>query len=91
MQVSIASAAWVIGTRNALRALLLALLEPRAMLLEAEANGDYTARLTLLEEAKGLPFGAVWDAYCQREEVPVGHAYLDELRSYELSVLSLRG
>ena len=83
--------AWVIGTRNALRALLLALLEPRAMLLEAEANGDYTARLTLLEEAKGLPFGAVWDAYCQREEVPVGHAYLDELRSYESSVLSLRG
>jgi len=83
--------AWVIGTRNALRALLLALLEPRDLLLEAEANGDYTARLALLEEAKGLPFGAVWDAYCQREEVPVGYAYLDELRSYESAVLSLRG
>lgn len=82
--------AWVIGTRNALRALLLGLLEPRALLQEAEANGDYTARLALLEEAKGLPFGAVWDAYCQREEVPIGHAYLDELRSYESSVLSQR-
>lgn len=83
--------AWVIGTRNALRALLLALLEPRELLLEAEANGDYTARLALLEEAKGLPFGAVWDAYCLRENVPIGHAYLDELRAYESAVLPARG
>ena len=64
-------AAWVIGTRNMLRALLFALLEPPAI-REAEQAGDHTARLALQEEAKGLPFGAVWDHYCAVKEVPVG-------------------
>jgi L-rhamnose isomerase len=57
-------AAWVIGTRNALRALLVALLEPIDQLRELEVAGDYTSRLALLEELKSLPFGAVWDCYC---------------------------
>jgi L-rhamnose isomerase len=52
-------AAWTIGTRNALRALLLALLEPIDQLRQLEATGDFTARLALLEELKGMPFGAV--------------------------------
>ena len=59
-------AAWVIGTRNMLKALLMALLEPIGRLRELEAAGDYTTRLALLEEAKTLPFGAVWD-HCLRE------------------------
>jgi L-rhamnose isomerase len=84
-------AAWSIGTRNALRGLLLALLEPHDHLRELERNGDYTARLALLEELKGLPFGAVWDYHCLRQEVPVGIAYLNEIRGYEESVLSKRG
>ena len=54
-------AAWVIGTRNAVKALLIALLEPTSKLRELEAAGDYTQRLALLEEVKTLPFGAVWD------------------------------
>ena len=70
-------AAWVIGTRNALKALLLALLEPTAKLREAEAAGDFTARLALLEELKTLPFGAVWDEHCRRANVPVGTAWLE--------------
>ena len=58
-------AAWVIGTRAMLKALLLALLEPTETLRQLEADGDTTARLALLEELKTLPFGAVWDHYCR--------------------------
>ena len=54
-------AAWVIGARNMLRALLLAFVEPIEPLRELERRGDYTKRLAFLEELKGLPFGAVWD------------------------------
>lgn len=83
-------AAWVIGTRNALRSLLAALLEPLDTLKAMEANGDYTGRLALQEELKGLPFGAVWDYYCLQQEVPVGFAFMDEIRAYEKNVLAGR-
>jgi L-rhamnose isomerase len=83
-------AAWTIGTRNAIKALLLALLEPIAKLRESEAAGDYTQRLALLEEIKTLPFGAVWDEYCRRQNVPLGAEWLEEVRSYEKSVLAKR-
>ena len=66
-------AAWVIGTRNTLKALLKALVEPIARLRECEAAADYTARLALQEEIKGLPWGAVWDHYCATSSVGVGH------------------
>jgi L-rhamnose isomerase len=84
-------AAWVIGARNALRALLLALLEPLEQMRQLEMSGDYTARLVLLEELKGLPFGAVWDYYCLQQGVPVGLGYLDEIHVYEKQELSKRG
>jgi L-rhamnose isomerase len=83
-------AAWVVGTRNALRALLLALLEPIEHLRALEVAGDYTARLALLEELKGLPSGAVWDYYCLQQGVPVGWGYLDEIRTYEQRELARR-
>ena len=83
-------AAWVIGTRAMLKALLLALLEPTAMLRQLEADGDFTGRLACLEEVKTLPFGAVWDAWCERMNVPVGRAWLEHVRQYERSVLSER-
>ncbi len=79
-------AAWVIGTRNLLRALLLALLEPPA-LRAAELVGDNTARLALQEESKSLPFGAVWNFYCESKGVPVGEAWLVEIRKHEEGVL----
>jgi L-rhamnose isomerase len=82
-------AAWVIGARNVLRALLIALLEPPAIVV-AERVGDNTARLALQEEARALPFGAVWDEYCARNDVPVGEAWLREVRDYEERVLSKR-
>ena len=83
-------AAWVIGTRNMLKALLIALLEPTDELRKAELAMDYTKRLVLLEELKTLPWAAVWDAYCVRKGVPTGMAWFDEIRQYEKAVLSKR-
>jgi L-rhamnose isomerase len=83
-------AAWVIGARSLIKALLMALLEPTENLRRAEADGDFTARLALLEEARMLPYGAVWDAYCELQGVPVGQAWLAEVKRYEKDVLSKR-
>ena len=83
-------AAWVIGTRCMLKALLMALLEPIEKLRELEAAGDFTGRLAVIEEMKTAPFGAVWDQYCQVQDVPVGMAWLDDVRAYEKKVLSKR-
>jgi L-rhamnose isomerase len=82
-------AAWTIGTRNMVRALLIALLES-PLIRSAEAAGDFTTRLALQEEAKTLPFGAVWDYYCEQQSVPVGDAWLAEVKSYEKNILSQR-
>jgi L-rhamnose isomerase len=83
-------AAWVIGARNMQRALLIALLEPPAI-RAAERGGDFTARLALQEEAKALPFGAVWNEFCARQNSPAGSEWLREVRDYEARVLSQRG
>lgn len=83
-------AAWVIGTRNTLKALLKALVEPIDLLRACEETGDYTARLALQEEIRGLPWGAVWQHYCANADVPVGRQWLDEVRAYESSVLTVR-
>jgi L-rhamnose isomerase len=83
-------AAWVIGTRNALRALLLALLEPTDRMREIEVAEDFTQRLALLEELKGMPFGAVWDYHCMQQGVPVGMGYMDAIKAYEQAVLAAR-
>lgn len=63
-------AASAIGARNAKKALLYALLQPNQALMQAEAEGNFTRRLALLEEAKALPFGLVWDMFCEQEGVP---------------------
>jgi L-rhamnose isomerase len=83
-------AAWIIGIRATQKALLLALLEPSKRLREAEANGNLTARLALLEEAKSLPWGAVWDEFCRRSNVPAGAAWLAEAEAYGQETTRLR-
>lgn len=83
-------AAWVIGIRATQKALLIALLQPSAALREAEESGDHTRRLALLEESKAMPWGAVWDEFCRRHNVPAGAAWLDEVRAYEKKVLAAR-
>jgi L-rhamnose isomerase len=82
-------AAWVIGTRNLLRALLVALLEPPAI-RAAEIAGDNTTRLALQEEARTLPSGGVWDFYCEGKGVPIGEAWLAEVKHHERAILSNR-
>ncbi|MGB6650531.1 MAG: L-rhamnose isomerase, partial [Bacteroidota bacterium] len=82
--------AWVIGTRATLKALLLALLEPRERLLAMEDKGNHFARLAFLEEIKTLPAGAVWDYYCSLMGVPPAEQWLDEIDRYEADVLRKR-
>jgi len=83
-------AAWAIGSRNTLRALLMALLEPIGELRKMEIAGDYTSRLALLEELKGYPSGAVWDYYCFKQGAPVGICLIDEVKEYEEKELTKR-
>ncbi len=81
--------AWVIGTRNMSKALLMALTEPATLLKKAEDSGDKSGRLALMEESKTLPFAAIWEEYCARQNVP-GISWIDEVRTYEKDVLSKR-
>ena len=80
------TAAWVLGVRNMQKALLRALLLPQDRLKSAEAALDYTTRLVLTEEAKDLPFGAVWAEVCARANMPTGAALLSDLDAYQASV-----
>jgi L-rhamnose isomerase len=80
-------AAWVIGTRNMIKALLRAYLIPTEKLKAAEIEGDFTTRLVLMEEFKMYPFGAIWDYYCATQNVPVREEWLTEVKEYEKKVL----
>lgn len=83
-------AAWVIGTRSLLKALLVALLEPLARLRDHERAGNFTGRLAMLEDAKSLPFGAVWAYYCAASGVPGDGEWLREIETYERTVMANR-
>lgn len=83
-------AAWAIGTRSSQKALLLALLCPNAKLREMELAGDYTGRLALMEDARMLPAGAVWEEFCRRSNTPGDIEWLNEVKRYEAEVLSRR-
>ena len=82
--------AYVIGTRATQKCILSALLEPLAKLREYEAHGQGFQRLALLEEAKTLPFGAVFDYFNYKNGVPVGEAFIPEIERYEKEVTSKR-
>ena len=82
--------AYVIGTRAAQKAFLIAMLEPTEKLIQYEEAGQNFERLALLEELKTKPFGAVWDYYCLTENVPVGESYIAEIQQYEKEVLLKR-
>ena len=82
--------AYVIGTRATQKCILSALLEPLAKLREYEAHGQGFQRLALLEEAKTLPFGAVFDYFNYKNGVPVGEAFIPEIERYEKDVTSKR-
>ncbi len=82
--------AYVIGTRAAQKAFMIAMLEPIKTLIELEESGKNFERLALLEELKTKPFGAIWDYWCLQEGVPVGESYVSEIQQYEKEVLLKR-
>ena len=83
--------AYISGARAVQKAFLYALLEPHDQLVMYEEEGRLFERLALLEEMKTMPFGAIWDEYCQRADVPVGMDYIGEVQRYEKEELSGRG
>lgn len=82
--------AYIVGTRAAQRSLLRALLEPLPQLRKYEEEGKLFQRLALLEECKSLPWQAVYDEFCLRNNVPVGEEYIADVEKYEAEVLSKR-
>lgn len=83
-------AAWVIGTRNAQKALLWALLQPHARLKALQDEARFTEKMVLMEEFKTMPFGDIWEEYCRRQGVPTDAQWFDEVAEYEQKVLSQR-
>ena len=82
--------AWVTGAQATLKALLAALLSPDQKLREAEQRGDTFARLALMEQARALPLGSVWDYYCHARGIPTGTDLINEIHAYESAVTSKR-
>lgn len=83
-------AAWIIGTRNAEKALLWALLQPNQQLKTLQDAGNFTEKFMLMEEAKTLPFSDIWAEYCRREGVPADASWFEEIKKYEQDVQSKR-
>ncbi len=83
-------AAWVVGTRNAQKALLWALLQPSGKLKALQDSGRFTEKMVLMEEAKTLPFGDIWAHYCETQQVPADASWFDTVQHYEADVLSKR-
>ncbi len=82
--------AYVIGSRAAQKCMTRALLEPANVLRNDELNGHTFQLLARMEEAKAMPWAAVYDEFCRRSNVPVGDAFIKEIESYEANVTSKR-
>lgn len=83
-------AAWTIGTRNMIKALLYALLLPNEQLQQWQEEGNFTDRLATFEAFKTYPFGAIWDYYCVEQGVPTEDEWMETVREYEENELSKR-
>ncbi len=82
--------AYVIGSRAAQKCMLRALLEPRKTIAEYELAGEGYKVLALLEEQKAMPWQAVYDEFCQRQNVPVGHTFINAIDEYVAETISKR-
>ncbi|MBQ3723031.1 MAG: L-rhamnose isomerase [Bacteroidales bacterium] len=82
--------AYVIGSRAAQKCMLRALLEPRDLIGKYELEGKTFQVLALFEEGKVMPWNAVWDMFCLKNNVPVGDGFIPEIEKYERQVLSKR-
>ena len=82
--------AWVVGFRNWQKALLMALCTPNEMLAQLQNEGRLTELMVMQEEVKMLPFGDIWEHYCETEGVAAGTEWFKEIEEYEKEVLSKR-
>ena len=82
--------AYVTGSRAAQKCMTRALLEPSALIGKYELEGKTFQNLAMLEEMKALPWNAVYDEFCQRNDVPVGTDFIAEIEQYEANVTSKR-
>ena len=82
--------AYVIGSRSAQKCMLRALLEPKKTISDYELAGEGYKVLTLIEEEKGMPWQAVYDEFCVRNNVPVGQDFIAEIDKYVADVTSKR-
>lgn len=82
--------AYVVGSRATQKCFLQAMLEPIVKLRQYEANGQNFERLALLEEAKALPWGDVYDYFCLKNKVAVGVDFIEEVEQYEAAVTGKR-
>lgn len=82
--------AWVVGTRSVQKALLFALLQPDNFMKQLQDEGNFTKLLVMQEEMKTLPFGAVWEEYCNREGVIADGSWFEIIEKYEKEVLLKR-
>ena len=82
--------AYVVGSRAAQKCMLRALLEPKELISKYELEDKHFEVLALIEECKALPWSAVYDEFCERNNVPVGTAFIDEIQKYEKEVTSRR-
>lgn len=82
--------AWVVGFRSWQKALLQALCTPNAMLKDLQDKGEFSKLMVVSEEVKMLPFGDIWEHYCETEGVVAGAEWFDEIVKYETEVLAKR-
>ena len=83
-------AAWVIGARNTQKAVLLGLLAPQSRFIDAENAGEDARRLSLFEDWRSLPWGAVWDEHCARHNRPRDGEWMEAVEAYTKNALSRR-
>ena len=83
-------AAWTMGIRNMQKALLGAMLTPHGRLADCQNSGNFTEMFVLSEEVKSYPVGAVWDKFCEVNNVPVREDWYNEVKNYENTVLAER-
>ena len=81
--------AWTVGLRSWQKALLNALLMPHNTLTKLQNEGKYTELMYLSEELKTLPFGAIWEHYCEVCGVPATD-WFKEITEYEKDIQSKR-
>lgn len=82
--------AYVVGARATLKSVLRGLLEPVAKLGELELTNRNFQKLALMEEAKAMPFGDVWNMFCLRNNIPAGADFIADIEKYEAEVTSKR-